>query len=80
MVNVLVAAVFCLALVVPSAFARDYSPAECPVVGNTSSRIYHVAGGRHYAKMLRQNQSGDNRKCFKTTAEATSSGYRQAKQ
>lgn len=24
--------------------AKDYTPQECPVVGNTHSHIYHVAG------------------------------------
>lgn len=61
------------------ALARDYTPKECPVVGNTNSKIYHVPGGRSYAKMLRQNHSGDNRQCFQSESSAQKAGYRRAK-
>ena len=60
------------------AYAKDFTPLECPVVGNTNSHIYHVPGGRNYAKMLRQNKGGDNRKCFKTEDEAKRGGYRRS--
>jgi hypothetical protein len=60
-------------------FAKDYTPEECPVVGNTNSKIYHLPGGRSYAKMLRENTHGDNRQCFKTEDEATKAGYRKSK-
>lgn len=63
----------------PMAFAKDYTPQQCPVVGNTNSMIYHQAGGQSYAKMLRENQSGDNRKCFKSAQQAQSAGYRASK-
>lgn len=59
--------------------AKDYSPGECPVVGNTNSRIYHVGSGRSYANMLRENKQGDNRACFKNEVEAEKNGYRKAK-
>lgn len=59
--------------------AKDYSPQECPVVGNSNSRIYHVPGGKSYAKILRQNRRGDNRVCFQTEQEAQGGGYRRAK-
>jgi hypothetical protein len=62
-----------------SALAHDYSPQECPVVGNTHSGIYHTAGGHSYAKMLRLNHSGDNRRCFKSTQEAQKAGFRAAR-
>ncbi len=68
-----------LLLIAPTAEAKDYTPKECPVVGNLNSRIYHVPGGNSYAKMLRQNKSGDNRKCFQTESQAQKAGYRQAK-
>jgi len=61
------------------AFARNYTPTECRVVGNTNSRIYHTPGGRSYAKMLRENQKGDNQECFKTEAAARAAGYRHSK-
>lgn len=59
--------------------AADYTPEECPVVGNTDSKIYHVPGGMSYSKMLRQNKKGDNRQCFKSEKEAIAAGYRKAK-
>ena len=59
--------------------ASDYTPSECPVVGNIDSKIYHIPGGESYAKMLRKNKKGDNRKCFKNEAEALGAGYRKAK-
>lgn len=62
-----------------SSQAKDYTPTNCPVVGNTNSYIYHVPGGSHYAKMLRQNRYSDNRKCFKTEQEAENAGYRKSK-
>lgn len=62
-----------------SAFARDYTPQECPVVGNTNSGIYHVPGGRHYWQMLQQNKYGDNRACFPNEAAAITAGYRKSK-
>ena len=57
--------------------ARDYSPSECSVVGNTNSRIYHTEGGEFYARMLRRNKKGgDNRQCFNTVQQARQTGYR----
>lgn len=69
-----------LALFLPLlASARDYTPKECPVVGNTNSGIYHVPGGRYYLRMLRQNKRGDNRVCFRSEAAAIAAGYRRSK-
>ena len=31
-------------VVSPVVLARDYTPEECPVVGNTETEIYHVLG------------------------------------
>lgn len=62
-----------------NANAKDYTPAECPVVGNTDSFIYHVSGGYFYARMLRQNQGHDNRKCFKNEQQAVQAGYRRSR-
>lgn len=57
-----------------------YAPNECPVVGNTNSRIYHVPGGQFYDRMLVLNADGkDNRRCFFSEAEAQKSGYRRSK-
>ena len=56
-----------------------YEPIECVVVGNTNSKIYHVAGGRSYAKMLRKNKGKDNRKCFSSEKEAKDADYRKSK-
>lgn len=60
-------------------FAVDYKPSDCPIVGNIESKIFHVSGGKSYAKMLVQNKGSDNRKCFKTEEEASAAGYRKAK-
>ena len=49
------------------------------MVGNTNSRIYHVPGGKSYAKILRQNRRGDSRVCFQTEQESQGGGYRRAK-
>ena len=61
------------------ASARDYTPQECPVVGNKNSRIYHTPGGRHYRQMLQENKRGDNRACFRTEEAAKAAGYRKSK-
>ena len=82
MKRMLSAFLFCLSLTFAlesGASDARYSPAECPVVGNTSSHIFHVPGGSSYAKMLIKNQGSDNRQCFKTEGEAESAGYRKAK-
>lgn len=43
-----------LAAVLPG-FARDYTPKECPVVGNKETKIYHTPGGLKYRQMLQEN-------------------------
>jgi hypothetical protein len=63
----------------PSYAGTDYSPTECPVVGNIDSKIFHVPGGKSYAKMLRKNKGKDNRKCFKTEKQAEDEGFRKSK-
>lgn len=70
---------FLLLMFFTKSFASDYSTADCPVIGNTETSIYHVPGGKHYGKMLRKNKGKDNRKCFKTEDEAKNSGYRKSK-
>jgi hypothetical protein len=66
-------------------YAKDYTPDECPVVGNTESGIYHVPGGLNYRRMLVENKAvkegkrRDNRKCFRTEEEAKKDGYRKSK-
>jgi hypothetical protein len=60
--------------------ARDFSPEECPVVGNTNSKIYHTQGGLNYRRMLQENKNGaDNRECFQTEKAAQDAGYRKSK-
>ena len=61
------------------AYAVDYSPLDCTVVGNLNSHIYHVQGGEFYARMLVKNKRGDNRVCFATENEARKAGYRASK-
>lgn len=56
-----------------------YEPKDCPVVGNTTSNKYHVAGGRFYAKMLRKNKSGENRRCFANEEDARRAGFVRSK-
>ena len=56
-----------------------YSPQECPVIGNTDSSIYHTAGQKFYARMLRKNKKGDNRRCFKSEEEARTAFFRRSK-
>ena len=57
-----------------------YAPNECPVVGNTNSRIYHVPGGQFYERMLVLNADGrDNRRCFASETEAQKEGYWRSK-
>jgi hypothetical protein len=70
-----------LLLFFPPSFsaARDYTPQECPVVGNKNSGIYHTPGGRHYRQMLQENKRGDNRACFRTEEAARAAGYRKSK-
>lgn len=62
-----------------NALAKDYSPWECPVVGNVDSSIFHFKGCPNYEQMLTKNKGPDNRRCFKTPDEAKSSGYRMAR-
>lgn len=61
------------------AYAQNYSPESCPVVGNTNSYIYHVPGGQFYQRMLIKNKGRDNRRCFNTESEAVKNGYRKSK-
>jgi hypothetical protein len=79
----LFATFFCILLfALPSSLVAApaaYTPEECPVIGNTNSKIYHMAGGQSYAKMLRKNKNGDNRDCFQTEELATAAGYRKSK-
>jgi hypothetical protein len=75
MQTLLAAALVAVLLCIP-AMAKDYTPKECPVVGNTNSMIYHVSGGHFYARMLRENPKGDNRQCFNSTKAAQAAGYR----
>ncbi len=72
----------CVAFALPlSGYARDYTPEECPIVGNTKTGIYHTRGGMNYRMMLQENKSKkkDNRRCFKSELEAKMAGYRKAK-
>ncbi|MBM4125225.1 MAG: hypothetical protein FJ246_09800 [Nitrospira sp.] len=60
--------------------ARDFTPKECPVVGNKNSKIYHTPGGLNYRRMLQENKRGaDNRVCFPNEEAARTAGYRKSK-
>ena len=73
-------AIVLLSILLPFfASARDYTPKECPVVGNKNSGIYHTPGGRHYRQMLQENIRGDNRACFQNEDAARAAGYRKSK-
>lgn len=75
-------ALFVLSLALPlPGSARDYTPKDCPVVGNTNSKIYHVPGGVNYRRMLQENKkpSRDNRECFPNEEAARKAGYRKSK-
>ena len=54
---------------------------ECPVVGNSDTRIYHLPGDRNYGQMLEENKGKmkNNRVCFKSRAEAEEAGYRRSR-
>lgn len=62
-----------------SALAEDYTPKDCPVVGNIESKIYFVKGCPNYMPMLEKNKVGDNRQCFNDRVKAEASGYRIAR-
>lgn len=70
---------FVFFLTASTGFAKDFAQTECPVVGNTKSRIFHVKGCPNYVQMLEQNKEYDNRKCFNTRQEAIEDGYRIAR-
>ena len=60
----------------------QYMPqSECPVVGNSASRIYHLPGDSNYGQMLEENKNKkrDNRVCFSSRAEAEMAGYRRSR-
>lgn len=52
---------------------------NCPVVGNSNTRIYHVPGDRNYGQMLEENTRTDNRVCFQSTSEAENAGYQRSR-
>jgi hypothetical protein len=42
----------------PVCLSKDYTPQEFFVVSTSESPIFHVAGARNYANMLKQNKRG----------------------
>jgi hypothetical protein len=77
--NKFLLSLFTLALLSVSALpamAKHYTPAQCPVVGNTTSKVYHTSTSAHYAKMLDENVGTDNRQCFQTVAAAERAGFK----
>jgi hypothetical protein len=64
----------------PASYGRDYTPEECPAIGNAQTRIYHVAGDPNYRQMLVENKKAktDNRVCFKSLSAAEEAGYRRS--
>jgi len=62
-----------------ASFGRDFTEKECPIVGNSETRIYHVPGDRNYGEMLQENKERkDNRVCFRSSQEAEKAGYRRS--
>lgn len=56
---------------------NEISSANCPIIGNTETLIFHSRNDKHYRRMLRLNADGvDNRRCFKSRSHAKSAGYR----
>ena len=66
-------------LLITNIIANDYTPKDCPVIGNTETHKFFVKGCPNYMQMLEQNKDKDNRICFKNRNEAKSNGYRIAK-
>lgn len=62
------------------AFGRNYTQQECPAIGNSETRIYHIPRDRNYGQMLQENKDkkNDNRVCFKSRSEAEKAGYRRS--
>lgn len=70
---------FCLVtLVAQPAFARNFTPKECPIVGNTKTETYYLPTSKNYKMMLMDDKKADNRNCFKTEQYAKDSGYHKA--
>ncbi len=68
-----------ITLVSPS-WAKDFTPKEYPIVGNTHSKIFHEPDTRHYANIIRENKhSVDNRICFPDKLSAMDKEYKTAK-
>lgn len=59
----------------------QYIMRDCPVVGNTTSGIYHMPGQPNYKQMLIVNKCAtkgkckDNRRCFEDEAEALATEF-----
>jgi hypothetical protein len=59
----------------------QYIMRDCPVVGNTTSGIYHMPGQPNYKQMLIVNKCAtkgsckDNRRCFDDEAEAIATQF-----
>ena len=68
-------------VVAPAAYGRNYTPEECPAVGNSDTHIYHMSGDRNYRQMLVENKKtkNDNRMCFKSSLAAENAGYRRSR-
>jgi hypothetical protein len=59
---------------------NNYMRQDCPVIGNSASKIYHTPGSDSYRKLLKANERGeDTRVCFRTEREAKDAGYRKAR-
>ena len=59
------------------AFGQSYTPADCPAMGNSRTRVYYVTGNPEYLKLLKANgkDASKNRVCFSTFREAENAGY-----
>lgn len=57
-------------------YSKDFSPEECPVVGNIEKMIYHMDGCPNYGMMLQKNKGPDNRMCFQKASDAIAEGFK----
>ncbi len=55
--------------------AKQYTQAQCPVVGNTSTHVYYTSASANYGNLLIQNAGVDYRQCFPTVATAEKAGF-----
>lgn len=63
----------------PASNEEVLSPVRCQVVGNISSKLYHIPGSQHYLELLQRNKQRENRICFSKEWQAFLAGYSKSK-